>query len=32
MSSGKILTSGVADDIIESKVAKKMYLGENFQM
>lgn len=32
MSSGRILTSGVADDIIESKVAKKMYLGENFQM
>lgn len=32
MSSGRILTSGVADDIIESEVARKMYLGENFSM
>ena len=32
MNQGKILTSGVADDIIESEVARKMYLGENFHM
>jgi lipopolysaccharide export system ATP-binding protein len=32
MNSGRILTSGVADDIIESEVARKMYLGENFHM
>lgn len=32
MNSGKILTSGVADDIIESEVARKMYLGDNFSM
>ncbi len=32
MNAGQILTSGVADDIIESEVAKKMYLGENFSM
>ena len=32
MNSGQILTSGVADDIIESEVARKMYLGENFSM
>ncbi len=32
MNSGRILTSGVADDIIESEVARKMYLGENFSM
>ena len=32
MNAGKILTSGVADDIIESEVARKMYLGENFSM
>ncbi len=32
MNEGKILTSGVADDIIESEVARKMYLGENFSM
>ncbi len=32
MSQGQILTSGVASDIIESEVAKKMYLGENFSM
>ena len=32
MSQGQILTSGVADDIIESEVARKMYLGENFHM
>jgi len=32
MNEGQILTSGVADDIIESVVAKKMYLGENFHM
>ncbi|MFT5699770.1 MAG: lipopolysaccharide export system ATP-binding protein [Desulforhopalus sp.] len=32
MNSGQVLTSGVADDIIESEVARKMYLGENFHM
>jgi lipopolysaccharide export system ATP-binding protein len=32
MNSGQILTSGVAEDIIESAVARKMYLGANFHM
>nr|WP_240194345.1 LPS export ABC transporter ATP-binding protein [Desulfopila inferna] len=32
MNAGQILTSGVADDIVESEVARKMYLGENFHM
>jgi len=32
MNEGQILTSGVADDIIESEVARRMYLGENFSM
>ncbi len=32
MNSGRILTSGVAADIIESEMARKMYLGENFSM
>ncbi|BHH85701.1 LPS export ABC transporter ATP-binding protein [Desulforhopalus sp. 52FAK] len=32
MNAGQVLTSGVADDIIESEVARKMYLGENFHM
>lgn len=32
MNDGQILTSGVAADIIESELAKKMYLGENFSM
>lgn len=32
MNAGQILTSGVAEDIIESEVARKMYLGENFTM
>jgi len=32
MNQGQILTSGVANDIIESEVARKMYLGENFSM
>lgn len=32
MNSGQLLTSGVADDIIASEVARKMYLGENFSM
>ncbi len=32
MNAGQILTSGVADDIIESEVARRMYLGENFSM
>lgn len=29
---GKILTSGSADDIVHSDIARKMYLGENFTM
>lgn len=32
MNNGQILTSGVADDIIVSEVARKMYLGDNFSM
>jgi lipopolysaccharide export system ATP-binding protein len=32
MNAGQVLTSGVANDIIESEVARKMYLGENFHM
>jgi lipopolysaccharide export system ATP-binding protein len=32
MNVGQVLTSGVADYIIESEVARKMYLGENFRM
>ncbi|MDR3630349.1 MAG: LPS export ABC transporter ATP-binding protein [Desulfocapsaceae bacterium] len=32
MNAGQILTSGVAGDIIESEVARKLYLGENFSM
>jgi lipopolysaccharide export system ATP-binding protein len=32
MNSGQILTSGVAEDIIKSEVARKMYLGDNFHM
>ncbi|PID74542.1 MAG: LPS export ABC transporter ATP-binding protein [Deltaproteobacteria bacterium] len=32
LNSGEVLTSGVAADIIESEVARKMYLGENFHM
>lgn len=32
MNDGQILTSGVADDIIESEVARRLYLGENFSM
>ena len=32
MNNGQILTSGVAADIIESVVARKMYLGDNFHM
>jgi lipopolysaccharide export system ATP-binding protein len=32
MNNGQVLTSGVAKDIIESVVARKMYLGENFHM
>lgn len=32
MNAGQILTSGVADDIIASEVARKMYLGEHFSM
>jgi len=32
MNNGQILTSGVAEDIIQSAVARKMYLGDNFHM
>ncbi|MCL1981188.1 MAG: LPS export ABC transporter ATP-binding protein [Proteobacteria bacterium] len=32
MNSGQILTSGSADDIIQSTVARKMYLGDHFTM
>lgn len=32
MNNGQILTSGVAADIIESEIARKMYLGDNFYM
>ncbi|WP_448871356.1 LPS export ABC transporter ATP-binding protein [Desulfobulbus propionicus] len=32
MNNGQILTSGVAEDIIQSEVARKMYLGDNFHM
>ena len=32
VNNGSILTSGVASDIIESQIARKMYLGENFSM
>jgi len=32
MNNGQILTSGVAEDIIESEVARKMYLGAHFSM
>lgn len=32
MNNGQVLTSGVAQDIIQSVVARKMYLGDNFHM
>ncbi len=32
LNDGQVLTSGVAADVIESQLAKKMYLGENFKM
>lgn len=32
MNNGQILTSGAAADIIESTMARKMYLGDNFTM
>jgi lipopolysaccharide export system ATP-binding protein len=32
MNGGQILTSGAAEDIIHSEVARKMYLGDNFHM
>jgi len=32
VNNGTILTSGVANDIVESQIARKMYLGENFSM
>lgn len=32
VNNGQILTSGAADDIVVSEVARKMYLGDNFSM
>jgi len=32
VNNGQILTSGVADDIVVSEVARKMYLGDNFSL
>ena len=32
VSSGKILTDGLADEIVNSEEARRMYLGENFSM
>ena len=32
MNNGQILTSGRADEIIQSAVARKMYLGDHFTM
>lgn len=32
ISAGRILTSGAANDIVNSEDARKMYLGENFSM
>ena len=32
MNNGQVLTSGAAQDITESAVARKMYLGDNFHM
>lgn len=32
INSGRILTSGAAEEIVASDIAKKMYLGENFTM
>ena len=32
VSNGKVLISGNADDIVQSKEARKMYLGENFRL
>ena len=32
INSGRILTSGAADDIVASEEARRMYLGENFSM
>ena len=32
VNNGSVLTSGVAGDIIESEIARKMYLGEHFSM
>ena len=32
VSSGKILTDGPADEIVNSEEARRMYLGENFSM
>ncbi len=32
MNNGQILTSGAADDIIQSELARKMYLGKNFSL
>jgi lipopolysaccharide export system ATP-binding protein len=32
MSQGKVIESGTPDEIISSKIAKKIYLGENFKL
>ncbi|MGI6656165.1 MAG: LPS export ABC transporter ATP-binding protein [Desulfobulbus sp.] len=32
MNNGQILTSGVAEEIVQSPAARKMYLGDNFHM
>ncbi len=32
LNNGQVLTSGVSQDIVESSLAKKMYLGDNFSM
>jgi lipopolysaccharide export system ATP-binding protein len=32
MNGGQILTSGAADEVIQSSVARKMYLGDNFKL
>nr|WP_320011032.1 LPS export ABC transporter ATP-binding protein [uncultured Desulfobulbus sp.] len=32
MNGGQILTSGAADEVIQSPVARKMYLGDNFKL
>ena len=32
MNSGELLTSGTPEEIIESDIARKFYLGEEFKM